>query len=65
MAEQNELDLITPEELEEWIKVPKATQAAMRSRRQIPFVLLAPKTPRYRRSAIVAWLEERSVLESK
>lgn len=57
----NQGEYLTPEEFEAIYKVPKSTQSSMRSRRQIPFVLLGPRMPRYRRSDIEAWLADRSV----
>jgi hypothetical protein len=54
-------ELLTPDEFEKQYKVAKSTQASMRSRRQIPFLLLGPRTPRYRRSEIVAWIAGRHI----
>ena len=54
-------EYLTPDEFEAIYKVPKSTQSSMRSRRQIPFVLLGPRMPRYRRSDIEAWLSKRTV----
>ena len=54
-------EYLTPDEFEEIYKVPKSTQSSMRSRRQIPFVLLGPRMPRYRRSDVEAWLAARSI----
>ena len=54
-------EYLTPDEFEAIYKVPKSTQSSMRSRRQIPFVMLGPRTPRYRRSDIEAWLADRTV----
>ncbi len=55
------IEYLTPDEFEQIYKVPKSTQSSMRSRRQIPFVLLGPRIPRYRRSDIEAWLAARSI----
>jgi hypothetical protein len=55
-----ELDeLVTPLEVEERWKLPRATQASLRSRGELPFILVAPRTPRYRKSSIEAWLADR------
>lgn len=56
-------ELLTPDDVEERFKMAKSTQAAMRSRRQIPFILIGPRMPRYRRSEIVAWLADRAMPE--
>jgi hypothetical protein len=53
--------LLTPEDVEAEFRIAKTTQAAMRSRRQIPFVLVGPRMPRYRRAEIDAWLAARAV----
>jgi hypothetical protein len=58
---ENDDQLLTPDDLERWLKIRKTTQASMRSRGQLPFVQLAPRTPRYDRRAIVRWLAERRV----
>lgn len=54
-------ELITPEEFERDYKVAIATQASMRSRGLIPHINLSKRMPRYRRSAIEAWLAAREV----
>lgn len=54
-------EILTPDEIEEEFKIAKSTQAAMRSRRQIPFLMVGPRMPRYRRSEVMAWLAERAV----
>ncbi len=60
MATEGPLEeLLTPEELEEQWKIPRATQASMRSRGVIPFILIGPRTPRYRRADIEKWLAAR------
>jgi predicted DNA-binding transcriptional regulator AlpA len=61
MRADDEDALLTPDDVEGLFKIAKATQAAMRSRREIPFVLVGPRMPRYRRSEITAWLAERTV----
>lgn len=53
-------ELLTPEDVERLFKIPKPTQASMRSRGQIPFVRLAPRTPRYSPKDLRAWLSERA-----
>jgi hypothetical protein len=55
------MTLLTPEEVEAEFKIARSTQASMRSRRQIPFVLIAPRMPRYVRSELIAWIEARRV----
>ena len=52
---------LIPDDIEYELQIPKPTQASMRSRRQIPFVLIGPRTPRYRRAEIAAWLAERAI----
>lgn len=54
-------DLVTPEELERKFKILRSTQAALRSRRQIPFTLIGSRTPRYRKQEILDWLAERDM----
>ncbi len=54
-------EYLTPDEFEQIYKVAKSTQSSMRSRRQLPFVMLGPRMPRYRRSDIETWLTKRSV----
>ncbi len=48
--------LLTPDDVEERWQLCKSSQAALRSRGLIPFVLLAPRTPRYRMSELQSWL---------
>jgi hypothetical protein len=59
MTEDDEL--LTPGDVERLYGLKLGTQASMRSRRQIPFVQLAPRTPRYRRSDLRAWISARAV----
>lgn len=54
-------EYLTPDEFEQIYKVPKSTQSSMRSRRQIPFVMMGRRMPRYRRSDVEAWLANRTV----
>lgn len=64
-------DVLTPEEVEREFKIKRGTQAAMRSRRQIPFHRLgesrldAPKKLRglirYSRAELLAWFASKRV----
>lgn len=54
-------ELITPRELEETWKIARATQASLRHRRAIPFVMVGPRTPRYRRADLERWMAEHAV----
>jgi hypothetical protein len=60
MPSDSELEqLLTPDELLERWQIPKPTQATLRAKGLLPFILIAPRTPRYRLSAILAFLAER------
>ena len=51
------MDLMTPAELEAESGIKQGTQAALRSRRQLPFVRLGGgRIIRYQRAAIAAWI---------
>jgi hypothetical protein len=56
-------ELFTPDDIERLFHIPKSTQAAMRSRREIPFVLVGARTPRYLAGEISDWLAARAVPE--
>jgi predicted DNA-binding transcriptional regulator AlpA len=64
MTGTNDDQLLTPEQVEALYKISRSTQAAMRSRRQIPFLLVGPRMPRYVRSELLAWLNARRVAPS-
>lgn len=51
--------LVTPEDLETRWGILKATQAAMRSRGELPFVLVGRRMPRYRMGELTTWLDSR------
>lgn len=57
-----EPEVLTPEDVEVQYQIKRGTQAAMRSRGQIPFLKLGGgRIVRYRRSEIEAWLSARAV----
>lgn len=50
-------EILTPDDFEREYKICKGTQAAMRSRGQLPFIRLGGgRIIRYSRSALRAWL---------
>ena len=55
-------ELLTPEYLERRWGLSRVTQASMRAREQIPFVMLGPRMPRYRRGEVEIWLETRKAV---
>ena len=57
-------EYMTPDDFEKELGIPKATQAVMRHRKKVPYVQLAPRTPRYRRSDIEKWVADRAVAAS-
>ena len=63
MPEPDAIDeILTPEDFERELKIPKGTQAAMRSRGQVPFFRLGGgRIIRYRRSELLQWLAGRAV----
>lgn len=55
MADDDEI--LTPDDFEREFKIRKGTQAAMRSRGQLPFLRLGGgRIIRYRRSQLIEWL---------
>lgn len=55
-------DPLTPEQAAEMLSVKLGTLAAWRHRRVgPPFLQLAPRSPRYRRADVDAWLKSRKV----
>lgn len=54
-------DVLTPEDLETEFRIKRGTQAAYRSRNQIPFVRVGGRLVLYRRAEIEAWLAARAV----
>ena len=54
-------EFLTPDDVERIYRIKKGTQAAMRSLRQIPFIQVGPRMPRYRRADLEGWLTARSV----
>jgi hypothetical protein len=55
-------EILTPKDFEREFKIPTGTQGAMRSRGQIPFFRLGGgRIIRYRRSDLIAWLNQRAV----
>jgi hypothetical protein len=53
--------LLTPDDVEREYQIRKGTQAAMRHRKQIPYVQIGPRLPRYRRCDLDAWIAARAV----
>lgn len=47
-------DILTRQEVAAWLKVRPREVARL----AVPFFDLGPKTPRYRRRDVIAWLEE-------
>lgn len=53
-------EFLTPDDFEREFKIKKGTQAAMRSRRQVPFHTLGGgRIIRYSRTELAAWFAER------
>lgn len=54
-------DILTPHDFARIYKIPRGTQAAMRSRGQVPFFRLGGgRIIRYRRSEIEQWISQRA-----
>ena len=52
--------LLTPQDLATYLNIPVGSVFSLTSRKQVPFVRIGRRCPRYRTSEIMAWLASRS-----
>lgn len=57
--------LMKPVDAAKYLDMPVGTLGSMISKKQIPYVRLAPRIPRFKRSELDAWIAARSVREAR